>query len=168
MFNGTLTGHVGSLSRLEVLSISSNLLEGMITEGSHMFNLSESQILDLSFNDRLTIKCNPDWIPSFQLQYRKLAKCKLGRKFPTWLQTQKKMKSVDISDAGITDMIPTWFGGVATELLYFNASNNHIHGVILEISFPSKQAMPSITGFINDTGSVKKQNFRDNQLFVPE
>ncbi|KAG8381253.1 hypothetical protein BUALT_Bualt06G0103300 [Buddleja alternifolia] len=59
MFSGNLTESIGGLSKLEVLWIGSNFLEGIITE-VHMLNLYQLRILDLSTNLFLTVKVNPD------------------------------------------------------------------------------------------------------------
>ncbi|KAL0401143.1 UNVERIFIED_CONTAM: Receptor-like protein EIX1 [Sesamum latifolium] len=126
-FNGNLTESIGRLSELEVLWICSNLLEGTITE-AHMFNLSRLRILDLSLNSNLEVKFSLHWIPPFQLEYLSLRQCKLGMYFPTWLKTQKEIGYIDISNTGISDIVPSWFGGIAANVFYLNASNNQMHG----------------------------------------
>ncbi|KAK4416520.1 hypothetical protein Salat_2477500 [Sesamum alatum] len=131
MFNGTLTESIGRLSKLEVLWIGSNLVEGIITE-PHLFNLSRLQILDLSLNSFLEIKFSPRWIPLFQLEYLNLRQCKLGKYFSTWLKTQKELVYIDIPSTGISDVMPSWFGGLAPTLLYMNTSHNEMYG-----SFPN-------------------------------
>ncbi|KAL0299337.1 UNVERIFIED_CONTAM: Receptor-like protein EIX1 [Sesamum radiatum] len=126
-FNRTLTESIGRLSELEVLWIGSNFLEGTITE-AHMFNLSRLRILDLSLNSFLGVMFSLHWVPPFQLEYLSLRQCKLGKYFPMWLQTQKEIGYIDISSTGISDIIPSWFGGIAPKVFYLNASNNQIHG----------------------------------------
>lgn len=127
MFNGTLTESIGHLSELEVLSVHSNRLEGVITK-AHVFDLSRLQILDLSFNEFLDIKFNHLWVPPFQLQRIRLTKCKIGPRFPKWLRTQNEVIYLDISDTEIRDTIPSWFGELAPNLFYLNASNNQMYG----------------------------------------
>ncbi|KAK4487471.1 hypothetical protein RD792_005892 [Penstemon davidsonii] len=157
MFNGALTESIGCLSNLEVFWIGSNLLEGMMTE-AHMLNLSRLRVLDLSFNSLLTVKCNSRWYPPFQLNDMRLAHCKLGPNFPTWLKTQNELVYIDISDTGISDVIPSWFGGVAPRLQYLNASNNEIYGFLPNISastFNVSVSSPPSSGMILDLSRNK-------------
>ncbi|PIN04369.1 Leucine-rich repeat protein [Handroanthus impetiginosus] len=133
MFNEILPQSIGCLSKLEVLWISSNLLEDL-TE-AHMFNLSHLQILDLSLNSFLTVKFSPEWVPPFQLEYLSLKGCKLGPEFPLCLKTQTEIVYIDISNAGILDIVPSWFGSIASLLLYMNTSNNQMYGGFPNLSF---------------------------------
>ncbi|KAG8381251.1 hypothetical protein BUALT_Bualt06G0103100 [Buddleja alternifolia] len=134
MFSGNLTESVGVLSKLEVFLIGSNLLEGIITE-VHMLNLYRLRVLDLSNNTFLMMQLNPNWVTPFQLEYLDLRNCKLGPYFPLWLKTQRELVYIDISSAGISDIIPSWFGSVSPKLVYLNTSNNQIYGVFPEFSF---------------------------------
>ncbi|KAH7853061.1 hypothetical protein Vadar_032732 [Vaccinium darrowii] len=84
--NGTIDKSVGQLSGLEYLDISSNSLEGVISE-AHFSNLSSLKILDFSFNS-LVFNISSNWIPPFQLDVIGLASCKLGPDFPKWLRNQ--------------------------------------------------------------------------------
>jgi EIX receptor 1/2 len=127
--NGSLTKSVAELSMLQVLDVSSNSLEGDITE-SHLSNLSHLHKLDFSFNS-LTLKFSPAWVPSFHdLDVIRLGSCKLGPAFPKWLQTQKNFSQLDISDAGISDTIPTWFWDLSSNIQFLNLSHNQITGTI--------------------------------------
>ncbi|KAG8381239.1 hypothetical protein BUALT_Bualt06G0101800 [Buddleja alternifolia] len=134
MFSGNLAESIGGLSKLEILWIGSNLLEGIFTE-VHMSNLYRLRVLDLSNNPFLTVKVNPNWVNPFHLEYLNLRNCKLGPHFPLWLKTQRELVYIDISSAGISDIIPSWFGRVSPKLLYLNTSNNQMNGVFPKISF---------------------------------
>ncbi|XP_073124290.1 receptor-like protein EIX2 [Henckelia pumila] len=127
MFNGTLPESIGRLSKLEVLSIPSNRLEGVITE-AHMFNLSSLRVLDLSFNSFLRIKFNHSWTPPFQLQQIKLNQCKIGPSFPQWLTTQYDVGYLDISDSDIRDTVPSWFVWALDTGVLLDVSRNKISG----------------------------------------
>ncbi|KAL6290312.1 hypothetical protein ACE6H2_007822 [Prunus campanulata] len=52
----------------------------------------------------------------------------MGPYFPKWLQTQKSYHWLDISDAGISDTIPTWFGDLPNKLGYKDSSRNQFRG----------------------------------------
>ncbi|XP_054786250.1 receptor-like protein EIX2 isoform X2 [Prosopis cineraria] len=116
-------------SQLVTLSIHSNSLKGVITE-SHFANASNLKTLDLSENS-LALKFGKNWIPSFQLDQIFLRSCKLGPDFPNWLHTQSNFSILDISDAGISDIVPHWFWGLLTpNLLWLNVSYNNLWGTI--------------------------------------
>ncbi|PIM99867.1 Leucine-rich repeat protein [Handroanthus impetiginosus] len=132
LFNG-LTKSMGYLSQIDTIILHSNHLEGIISE-AHLFNLSKLQVLDLSFNSNLSVRINSSWNPPFQLETLHLASCKLGPYFPKWLQKQKRVKSLDISDAKICDSIPSWFWGSIEMCSMLNMSYNQIHGVIPDLS----------------------------------
>ncbi|KAI9125044.1 hypothetical protein K1719_003660 [Acacia pycnantha] len=126
--NGTLNDSIGQLSNLQELGISYNSLEGVIYE-SHFLRLSQVKVLDFSFN-HFVFQISPDWIPPFQLAYIYLASCKLGPGFPMWLQTQTSCLVLDISSAGISGTIPSWFWNFPLKLL--NVSHNQFTGEIPE------------------------------------
>ncbi|PIN13320.1 Leucine-rich repeat protein [Handroanthus impetiginosus] len=133
MFNGTLTESIGYLSNLEHLDLSSNRLEGQISE-AHLLNLSKLRELDLSFNSNLTIKISSFWNPPFQLSSLTLRHCKLGPHFPKWLQNQRQIEIIDISNATISDSIPHWFWDNIQMTEQLNMSHNQIHGVLPDLS----------------------------------
>jgi EIX receptor 1/2 len=119
---------MGKLSKLQFLDVSSNLLEGDVTE-AHLSNLSNLNQLDFSSNS-LSLKFSPAWVPPFHLDIIKLGSCNLGPAFPQWLQTQKNFSSLDISDARISDTIPNWFWDLSSRIQLLNLSHNHITGTI--------------------------------------
>ncbi|KAF7151962.1 hypothetical protein RHSIM_Rhsim02G0186000 [Rhododendron simsii] len=122
--NGTLPESLGHLSKLRVLDMRYNLLEGMVSE-VHFTNLVNLTMFYAPGN-RLTLKVSPDWIPPFQLQQLELASWHLGPKFPAWLKSQKSLDTLDISNTGISDRIPSWLWNMS--LCFLNASNNQIYG----------------------------------------
>ncbi|KAL5549909.1 hypothetical protein UlMin_000085 [Ulmus minor] len=129
--NGDLTKSIQNLFDLEILDVSSNNLQGVISEPI-LSNFSKLRILGLSSNS-LALELNFNWVPPFQLEILGLRACNLGgRKFPNWLQALKNPSYIDISSAGIYDEIPTWFWKVISTsyLSYMNFSNNQIHGVL--------------------------------------
>ncbi|XP_058187609.1 receptor-like protein EIX2 [Rhododendron vialii] len=136
--NGTLPESLGHLSKLGVLNMRNNFLEGMVSE-VHFTNLVNLKIFRAPGN-RLTLKVSPDWIPPFQLEYLELASWHLGPKFPAWLKSQKSLDSLDISNTGISDRIPSWLWNMSSLLYFLNVSHNQIYGEIAYIGMPSGRA----------------------------
>nr|GMD30734.1 receptor-like protein EIX2 [Ipomoea batatas] len=125
-FNGSLMGsNIGHLSNLKCLDISSNSLDGAISEISFS-NFSKLDVLILS-DSSLTVNFDPHWIPPFHLRGLGLRSCELGPKFPNWLHTQTKLDTLDISNNEISDLIPQWFTNLSN-LDYLSASQNRIRG----------------------------------------
>ncbi|KAL2540196.1 receptor like protein 46 [Abeliophyllum distichum] len=133
LFNGILTERIGSLSKLEYLDLGTNRFEGVITE-AHFFSLSRLYCLFLDYNSHISFNLSSGWNPPFQLQYLGLRDCKLGPHFPTWLQTQKALYYLEISNTEIQDPFPDWFWDLTPKLYNLNASHNNIHGVLPDLS----------------------------------
>ncbi|XP_024156080.1 receptor-like protein EIX2 [Rosa chinensis] len=139
---GQLPKTIGQLCSLQSLFLSGNNhsgefsefiqvlfgCAGVITE-AHFSNLSKLQVLDLSSNS-LTLNIRSDWLPPFQLSNIRLRSCKIGPYFPKWLRTsQNSFGELDLSDAGISDIIPSWFQDYSgSEVL--NLSSNQLEGPI--------------------------------------
>ncbi|KAI5677862.1 hypothetical protein M9H77_08812 [Catharanthus roseus] len=132
-FNSTIPQTIITLSKLEVLDLSSNQLNGLVSD-MHFENLSKLKHLDLSFNS-LVLKVRSNWNPKFQLDTLRLANCKMGPHFPTWLQSQRYLSEIDISRADITGTIPNWFWDMTPSLEFLNLSNNYIHGILPDLLF---------------------------------
>ncbi|MED6173922.1 hypothetical protein PIB30_064250 [Stylosanthes scabra] len=126
--NGKVPKGIQFPSQLEALVMNSNTLEGVIRD-SQLHSLSKLKVLDLSGNSFI-LKISPDWIPPFQLQVMMLQHCMLGPYLPKWLQTQKYLKQLDISNAGISDITPKWFWALSTRLHKMNISYNNLTGII--------------------------------------
>ncbi|KAM6547079.1 hypothetical protein CsatB_027815 [Cannabis sativa] len=97
---GEIPQSIGNLRHLEVLDVSMNSLEGVVSE-VHFSKLSRLYELDLSLNKHLQLNVSPDWIPPFFLQSLGLQNCKMGFQFPKWLKTQNNLSHIDISNSGI-------------------------------------------------------------------
>ncbi|GLU19482.1 hypothetical protein SLE2022_357310 [Rubroshorea leprosula] len=130
--SGTIPKSIRFLSKLECLYISFNSFNGVITE-EHFSTLSNLWGLDLSSN-HLSINFSCDWIPPFQLKYILLGSCKLGPDFPSWLQTQRSYKYLNISATGISDSIPIWFGNLPSTARGLDLSSNQIRGILPDFS----------------------------------
>ncbi|CAI9774195.1 unnamed protein product [Fraxinus pennsylvanica] len=127
---------IWQLSKLKILDLSSNSLEGTITE-YHLSKLAYLDVLDLSYNS-LALNTSSDWTPPFQLSSLYLRFCNVGPDFPKWLQTQKSLSYLDMSFASISDTLPTWLWNMPS-LSNLNLSSNHISGGIPHLS-------PNFTG----------------------
>ncbi|KAB2059574.1 hypothetical protein ES319_A11G314900v1 [Gossypium barbadense] len=126
--HGTFPLSIGELSSLEYLGFGYNLLGGVVLE-THFSNLMRLITLAASHN-RLRFEPNSSWIPSFQCEWIELGDWYLGPKFPQWLKFQKKLSYLDISNAGISDVMPTWFLNLPTPFEYLNLSFNQLTGGI--------------------------------------
>ncbi|XP_028079632.1 receptor-like protein EIX2 [Camellia sinensis] len=129
-------GQLRSLVRLDLsgnqITSFSNSFQGIISE-AHFSNLYSLQYLDLSFN-QLVLNFSSDWDPPFQLREIRLAFCKLGPSFPKWLRKQNQFYELDISGAGISDTVPSWFWDLSPKLNGLNLSCNEINGLLPDLS----------------------------------
>ncbi|XP_019167221.1 PREDICTED: probably inactive leucine-rich repeat receptor-like protein kinase At3g28040 [Ipomoea nil] len=126
---GNLMGsNIGHLSNLIELDVSSNFLEEAINE-THFSNFSKLEVLSLSDND-IKLNLSTKWVPPFQLRRLRLRSCKLGPKFPSWIQTQTLyLEILDISDNGISGFIPQWLSSL-TCLRDLTISQNSLRGIL--------------------------------------
>ena len=123
---------IGNLFNLEFLFVSSNFLHGVISE-AHFSNLSKLQYVGLS-NNSFTFEFSFNWVPPFQLEVLYLGSCMLGPRFPNWIQTQRNISNLDISQAKISDTIPMWFAELPPKLRVIDFSSNHIDGRLPDLS----------------------------------
>ncbi|CAL2241509.1 unnamed protein product [Prunus armeniaca] len=134
-----------NLSSLEDLFLRNNQLSGVIS-GTHFSKLSKLRNLDLSSN-LLVLDIHADWIPPFQLHSINLESCKMGPHFPKWLQTQKNISYLRIPNAGISDILPSWFWSLCLTVGYMDLARNQIRGAFpnltLEFSYSPEQHLSS-------------------------
>ncbi|CAJ2653692.1 unnamed protein product [Trifolium pratense] len=128
LLNGSILKNSTFPCKLEVLYLDSNNMKGVISD-SHFDNMSMLMYLDLSHNS-LALKFSENWLPPFQLSTIYLSSCILGPSFPKWLHSQKYLQRVDISNSGISDVVPMWFWNQATYTTLVNISYNNIIGTI--------------------------------------
>lgn len=175
--NGWVPENIRFPSQLVTLSLPSNSLKGVLTE-SHFANVSHLKVLDLSYNS-LVLKFGKNWVPPFQMNNIFLRSCKLGPDFPNWLHTQSNLSVLEISDAGISDIVPQWFWGLLTpNLLWLNVSYNNLWGTIPDvqvsfigspdISLASNQFEGSIPSFIRSASVVdlSRNKFSESHIFL--
>ena len=101
-----------------------NCMEGSIKE-AHLLKFSSLRVLDLSSNS-LALEVSSNWTPPFQLETIGLRSCLLGPKFPQWLRSQKNFFAIDISNAGIVDVVPDWFWNLSSRIMNMNLSFNEL------------------------------------------
>ncbi|KAJ0975809.1 hypothetical protein J5N97_017774 [Dioscorea zingiberensis] len=127
---GTIPKEIGELEELVHLDLSGNQLSGVVSE-AHFAQLKKLEILDVSGNS-LVFNVSSNWVPPFLLEELRIRSCSVGPGFPTWLRTQHKLNSLDMSYTGITGTIPDWFWNLTTHNLTSNLllSHNQIEGMI--------------------------------------
>ncbi|KAH7852482.1 hypothetical protein Vadar_025337 [Vaccinium darrowii] len=141
--NGSIPVGLGQLSNLQFLDLSGNSLGGMLYE-QHFTTLKSLKELHLSSNS-LVINVSSQWVPPFQLQILEMGSCTLGPQFPTWLQTQRHVTRLDMSNASISDIMPDWFEHMSSCTESLDISNNHMRG-----------KLPKFQTKCNDSGSFRK------------
>ncbi|KAK2639692.1 hypothetical protein Ddye_027487 [Dipteronia dyeriana] len=125
---GPIPHSLGKLSSIKYLDFSFNKLNGTVSE-NHFANLTRLKDFDASQN-LLTLKVNFYWVPPFQLESLNLRSCLVGPHFPLWLRSQKSLYDLDISNAKISDVIPSWFWKSLSQFTNLNLSHNQIYGEI--------------------------------------
>ncbi|KAL3652853.1 hypothetical protein CASFOL_002534 [Castilleja foliolosa] len=130
-----------NLSSLEYLDMSNvNLnatndllkfsFEGTLSE-AHFANLSKLENIGLESNHALKFSVGYDWLPTFhKLDTLNMASVEIGSQFPEWLQAQKSLTELRLSNcSSITGMLPKWLGSFMN-LTILDLSDNHIEGPI--------------------------------------
>ncbi|KAL8458517.1 hypothetical protein ACS0TY_036150 [Phlomoides rotata] len=125
-FTGTLPESLGQLFNLTGLFVDGNMLEGIVTE-THYANLTKLEDLYASRN-QLSLKVSPNWNPPFQLTSLHIASWNLGAgsKIPSWIEKQRNIVNLDLSNTGISGSIPSW----VWKITFLSLSDNHLHGNI--------------------------------------
>ncbi|KAH6828920.1 hypothetical protein C2S53_013487 [Perilla frutescens var. hirtella] len=129
-FTGNIPESLGKLLNLVDFSIGYNKLEGIVTE-SHFISLSKLTYFSASGN-HITLNVGPDWIPPFQLETLKLGSWSLGEglQIPAWIQKQRNIGFLDLSNTGISGNIPASF----LNIQFLNVSNNNLNGSVPHIN----------------------------------
>ncbi|KAJ0586885.1 putative leucine-rich repeat-containing, plant-type, leucine-rich repeat domain superfamily [Helianthus annuus] len=112
------------------------LSSSVVTE-AHFIKLVSLKDLDGSANKLILRLQVANWIPPFQLGSLYLKSWVLGPQFPLWLQSQKDLRALDISNAGISSPMPESFLRSFSNLMFLNMSNNHIRGPLTFSGIPA-------------------------------
>ncbi|XP_074284273.1 receptor-like protein EIX2 [Silene latifolia] len=132
--SGKIPTSIGKLSELQSLNIAFNRMEGTVLSESHFVNLSSLIVLDM-IDTMLTLNLSSDWVPPFQLQYLGADTCKINGEIPPWLQTQKNLSELLLTNANISGLMPSWFHTMQ-QLDFVLLSNNKLCGpIIFPINF---------------------------------
>ncbi|XP_034695758.1 receptor-like protein EIX2 [Vitis riparia] len=124
--NGSLPDSVGQLSQLQALDVSSNHMSGSLSE-QHFLKLSKLEILWMGSNS-FHLNVSPNWVPPFQVTHLDMGSCHLGPSFPAWLQSQKNLQNLDLSNCSISSPIPNWFWNISFNMWRLNLSHNQLQG----------------------------------------
>jgi Leucine-rich repeat (LRR) protein len=100
----------------------------------HFSNLTKLKTLGGSSN-LLTLQVSSNWVPPFQLKFLRMDSWRLGPQFPTWLQSQKDLQYLSLSNASISDVIPSWLWNLCPQIELLDISQNQIHGSIPNLSY---------------------------------
>ncbi|KAL6320866.1 hypothetical protein AAG906_008866 [Vitis piasezkii] len=118
--NGTVPRNLGLLSNLVLLYIGNNSIEGTL-------KYLEASLTSVVFN------VSHNWIPPFQLENLGMSFCKMGPRFPLWLQTQRSLQILELVEAGIVDTAPKWFWKWASHIQIINLDHNQISGDLSQV-----------------------------------
>ncbi|KAF8020209.1 hypothetical protein BT93_G0800 [Corymbia citriodora subsp. variegata] len=125
---GTIPESIGRLSNLKELQLRSNFLYGVVSE-LHFENLKSLTSLDFSYNG-LILNVSSTWVPPFQVRMLDLSNCKVGPKFPKWLQTQRNITILRMPNASISDDIPNWLHNIFSNIEILDISTNMLRGQV--------------------------------------
>jgi hypothetical protein len=117
---------IGTLKNLVELHIGNNSLSGVISQ-DHFSGLANLKSIDLS-HTYLQVMVDSDWKPPFNLDRAFLSSCHLGSDVPGWLQWQKSISYLEISEAGLVGRIPDWFWTTFSNALHLDLSYNQFWG----------------------------------------
>ena len=57
-----------------------------------------------------------------------MSSCHIGPTFSAWLQSQKNLQYLHLSNAGISSCIPNWFWDIFVNLQWLDLSDNQLQG----------------------------------------
>ncbi|XP_028786770.1 receptor-like protein EIX2 [Neltuma alba] len=130
--NGNIPETLGQLHKLYHLDISGNPWIGVLSE-MNFANLSNLTSLDLS-STSFEFDFDPKWVPPFQLEELDLSNTSIGHNVPSWLYTQRSLRSLDISRSGISKIDAGIFWSFVVGIFHVDISNNLISDDISNVS----------------------------------
>ncbi|KAK3421320.1 hypothetical protein EUGRSUZ_G01972 [Eucalyptus grandis] len=161
--SGTIPESIWQLSNLKQLLLGSNFLYGVVSE-LHFENLKSLIRLDISSN-QLILNMSSTWVPPFQVREIDLSDCKVGPKFPKWLQTQGNITKLRMSNASISDDIPDWLYDIFSNIEVLDISSNMLRGQVpQDIGDKMPQLIDLILKGNNLTGGIPNSLCKLNRL----
>ncbi|XP_076945893.1 receptor-like protein EIX2 [Bidens hawaiensis] len=133
LLTGPIPVSVGQLTKLNDLDLSENSLEGVVFE-AHFANLSMLKYLYIGPSDKLIINISHEWTPPFQSRSIIFRSCKMANEFPKWLQTQRKLRVLSLSNASLHGLLPTFFRKMSM-LSILDLSYNKFSGSLINFPF---------------------------------
>ncbi|KAF5820006.1 putative non-specific serine/threonine protein kinase [Helianthus annuus] len=156
--DGTISEKVWQLPKLQTLYASSNLLKGVISE-----NIEKSNILYvyLSNNSLEGVPLEANMSNISNIEDIDLSSCKLGPRFPKWIQTMKNLSRINLAKTRISDNIPEDFWkSWPARLRYLNISFNNITGIVTDM-------LSNFDPVVSSTIDLSSNNFYGHILNVP-
>ncbi|KAL7595508.1 hypothetical protein Lser_V15G29327 [Lactuca serriola] len=141
-FTGSLPDDIQKFTSLTYLDLSENQLKGTVSKKP--WELPNLTYLDLSKNSLQGFPSSDYMSNRSHIESIHLSSCKLGPRFPKWIQKLKNLTLLDISNNGISDTIPLEFwDSWPSRLLFLNLSSNNISGKVPDLSsnFHNKSAI---------------------------
>ncbi|KAB1203103.1 hypothetical protein CJ030_MR8G008935 [Morella rubra] len=132
LMSGPIFKSFGNLSMLLEISIGGNSWEGDLT-GADFQNLTRLKFLYLSGpseNSTLVLDLKPDSVPPFKLEYLILRHIRVGPSFPVWVQAQNELVDLSLVDAGISGRLPDNIGELFPKLETLALGSNCFSGEI--------------------------------------
>ncbi|XP_076916464.1 uncharacterized protein LOC143576200 [Bidens hawaiensis] len=133
LLTGQIPVSIGQLIKLVKLDLSENSLEGVVFE-AHFANLSMLKNLQTPDNYKLIFNISHEWTPPFQLIIINFRSCKIANGFPKWLQTQRKLEALALSNASLHGLLPTFFRKMH-RLYELDLSYNKLSGSLINLPF---------------------------------
>uniref|UniRef100_A0A1J3JCL5 LRR receptor-like serine/threonine-protein kinase GSO1 n=1 Tax=Noccaea caerulescens TaxID=107243 RepID=A0A1J3JCL5_NOCCA len=151
---GKLPSALGSLESLEYLSLFDNDFEGFFSFDL-LANLSKLKVFKLySKSYSLQVEPESSLEPNFQLSVIVLRSCNL-EKVPHFLQHQKDLRQVDLSDNKIAEIFPYWLLANNTKLEVLLLQNNSFTSFQLP---KSSQKLLFLDVSVNDFNHLLPEN----------
>ena len=142
--NGSISESLGQLSDLVCLHVSNNSFNDVFSE-THFSKLKKLKYLGMSSNS-ITFNVSSSWVPPFKLLGIKMSNCKLGPKFPAWIQTQNELHFLSLSSGSISEAFldflwklssgsiseafPDFLWKLSPSIYHIGLSNNSLSGSI--------------------------------------
>ncbi|KAL7596956.1 hypothetical protein Lser_V15G29316 [Lactuca serriola] len=132
-FTGSLPDDIQQFTSLKALSLSKNQLKGTISK--KLWELPKLNSLDLSENSLQGFPSSDFLLNLSYVEHIYLSSCKLGPRFPEWIQKLKNLTSLEIANNGISDTIPLEFWDAwPSQLTFLNLSSNNLSGKVPDLS----------------------------------